>query len=84
MGGDFGAISGSRHGCVSLSKTVCVSSLFFSPGRCVVSGSGNVAQYCIEKLLEFGAIPLTASGGGEGGEGGGREVRMCVCGCKRG
>lgn len=29
--------------------------------KCVVSGSGNVAQYCIEKLLEFGAVPITAS-----------------------
>lgn len=49
-----------------------------------MSGSGNVAQYCIEKLLEFGAIPLTASGGGEGGGRGGREVQICarVCGRK--
>jgi glutamate dehydrogenase (NADP+) len=29
--------------------------------RCLVSGSGNVAQYTIEKLLELGAIPLTVS-----------------------
>eukprot|EP01066_Platyproteum_vivax_P015844 Platyproteum_vivax@DN6949_c0_g1_i12.p1 len=29
--------------------------------RCLVSGSGNVAQYTIEKLLDEGAIPLTAS-----------------------
>ncbi|TVR31106.1 MAG: NADP-specific glutamate dehydrogenase [Spirochaetaceae bacterium] len=29
--------------------------------RCVVSGSGNVAQYTVQKLLEFGAIPLTLS-----------------------
>lgn len=28
---------------------------------CVVSGSGNVAQYTIEKLLELGAVPLTMS-----------------------
>ena len=28
---------------------------------CVVSGSGNVAQYTIEKLLELGAKPVTAS-----------------------
>lgn len=28
---------------------------------CLVSGSGNVAQYTIEKLLEFGAKPVTAS-----------------------
>ncbi len=27
----------------------------------IVSGSGNVALYCMEKLLELGATPLTAS-----------------------
>lgn len=27
----------------------------------VISGSGNVAQYAIEKTIEFGGIPLTAS-----------------------
>jgi len=29
--------------------------------KCLVSGSGNVAQYTIEKLLHLGAIPLTVS-----------------------
>lgn len=29
--------------------------------RCLVSGSGNVAQYTIEKLLDLGAKPLTLS-----------------------
>ena len=29
--------------------------------RVVISGSGNVAQYAIEKTLVFGGIPLTAS-----------------------
>jgi glutamate dehydrogenase (NADP+) len=29
--------------------------------RCSVSGSGNVAIYTMEKLYEFGAIPLTCS-----------------------
>ena len=29
--------------------------------KVVVSGSGNVAQYAIEKTLEFGGIPVTAS-----------------------
>jgi glutamate dehydrogenase/leucine dehydrogenase len=28
---------------------------------CVVSGSGNVSQYCIEKLLDMGAKPVTCS-----------------------
>eukprot|EP00216_Chloropicon_sp_CCMP2111_P001935 CAMPEP_0198246416 /NCGR_PEP_ID=MMETSP1446-20131203/45961_1 /TAXON_ID=1461542 ORGANISM="Unidentified sp, Strain CCMP2111" /NCGR_SAMPLE_ID=MMETSP1446 /ASSEMBLY_ACC=CAM_ASM_001112 /LENGTH=527 /DNA_ID=CAMNT_0043930737 /DNA_START=552 /DNA_END=2135 /DNA_ORIENTATION=- len=29
--------------------------------RCAISGSGNVAQYAAEKLLAFGALPLTMS-----------------------
>jgi glutamate dehydrogenase (NADP+) len=29
--------------------------------RCIVSGSGNVAQYTVEKLIELGAKPLTLS-----------------------
>ncbi|MFH1746777.1 MAG: NADP-specific glutamate dehydrogenase [Planctomycetota bacterium] len=29
--------------------------------RCVVSGSGNVAQYATEKVLDLGGIPLTFS-----------------------
>ena len=29
--------------------------------RCLVSGSGNVAQYTCEKLIELGAIPVTLS-----------------------
>lgn len=29
--------------------------------RCVVSGSGNVAIYTIEKLYDFGAIPISCS-----------------------
>ncbi|HHL51735.1 MAG TPA: NADP-specific glutamate dehydrogenase [Flammeovirgaceae bacterium] len=29
--------------------------------RCLVSGSGNVAQYAIEKIIQNGGIPVTAS-----------------------
>ena len=29
--------------------------------RCLVSGSGNVAQYAVEKILDLGGIPLTLS-----------------------
>ena len=29
--------------------------------RCLVSGSGNVAQYTCEKLIELGAVPITLS-----------------------
>jgi glutamate dehydrogenase (NADP+) len=31
---------------------------------CVVSGSGNVSLYAIEKLIERGARPVTASDSG--------------------
>jgi glutamate dehydrogenase (NADP+) len=33
----------------------------FEGKRCLVSGSGNVAQYTIEKLVDLGAKPLTLS-----------------------
>ncbi len=36
----------------------------FGGKRCVVSGSGNVALYCIQKLGELGAFPVTASDSG--------------------
>ncbi len=29
--------------------------------RCAVSGSGNVAEYTVEKLLEYGAVPISMS-----------------------
>jgi len=29
--------------------------------RCLVSGSGNVAQFTVEKLLDLGAVPITLS-----------------------
>ncbi len=29
--------------------------------RCVISGSGNVAQYTVEKLIQLGAVPLSLS-----------------------
>jgi len=32
--------------------------------RCLVSGSGNVAQYTVEKLIDLGAKPLTLSDSG--------------------
>jgi len=32
--------------------------------KCIVSGSGNVAQYTVEKLIELGAKPLTFSDSG--------------------
>jgi glutamate dehydrogenase (NADP+) len=36
----------------------------FKGKRCTVSGSGNVAQYTVEKLNQLGAIPVTLSDSG--------------------
>lgn len=33
----------------------------FKGKKCLISGSGNVAQYAMEKLLKLGGIPITAS-----------------------
>jgi len=33
----------------------------FKGKKVLVSGSGNVAQYCVEKLIHYNAIPLTMS-----------------------
>jgi glutamate dehydrogenase (NADP+) len=32
--------------------------------RCLVSGSGNVAQYTVDKLIQLGAVPVTMSDSG--------------------
>lgn len=47
----------------SLLKHVsCLRFLAHTQGkRCLVSGSGNVAQYAAEKLLQLGAVVLTMS-----------------------
>lgn len=50
------------YGAVYFAQNWCEDNKVAMKGaRCVVSGSGNVAQYTIEKLLELGAIPLTVS-----------------------
>lgn len=36
----------------------------FENKRCLISGSGNVAQYTAEKLLDLGAVPITLSDSG--------------------
>lgn len=33
----------------------------FEDKKCIVSGAGNVAQHAIEKIIDVGGIPLTAS-----------------------
>lgn len=53
------------YGVVYFSKEVLDANQDSLEGKvCAVSGSGNVAQYTIEKLLELGAKPVTVSDSG--------------------
>jgi glutamate dehydrogenase (NADP+) len=50
------------YGCVYFASEMLGSRQQSLQGKkCLVSGSGNVAQYTVEKLLDFGAVPLTLS-----------------------
>jgi glutamate dehydrogenase (NADP+) len=51
------------YGCVYIAKIAIENSLQRSVrgSRCAISGSGNVAQYAAEKLLEYGAKIITIS-----------------------
>jgi len=50
------------YGCVYFANEMLKSKTDSLEGKiCLVSGSGNVAQYTIEKLLDFGAKPVTVS-----------------------
>jgi glutamate dehydrogenase (NADP+) len=50
------------YGCVYFASEMLKSRKDSLEGKlCLVSGSGNVSQYTVEKLLDFGAKPLTVS-----------------------
>jgi len=50
------------YGCVYFASEMLKSRKDLLDGKiCLVSGSGNVSQYTIEKLLDFGAKPVTVS-----------------------
>src|SRR5688572_11837268 len=50
------------YGCVYFAQEMLATRGQTLAGKtCLVSGSGNVAQYTIEKLLDLGAKPVTAS-----------------------
>ncbi len=50
------------YGCVYFASEMLKNSKDALEGKlCLVSGSGNVSQYTIEKLLDFGAKPVTVS-----------------------
>ncbi|HBX45858.1 MAG TPA: NADP-specific glutamate dehydrogenase [Porphyromonadaceae bacterium] len=44
-----------------LQQMLATKNITLAGKRCLVSGSGNVAQYTCEKLIELGAIPVTLS-----------------------
>ncbi len=53
------------YGCVYFAQEMLSTRKETLSGKtCLVSGSGNVAQYTVEKLLEFGAKPVTLSDSG--------------------
>ena len=50
------------YGCVYFAAEMLATRSETLEGKtCLVSGSGNVAQYTVEKLLELGAKPVTLS-----------------------
>jgi glutamate dehydrogenase (NADP+) len=50
------------YGCVYLAaEMLATKGETFAGKTCLVSGSGNVAQYSIEKILQLGGKPVTAS-----------------------
>ncbi|PVU88480.1 hypothetical protein BB561_005826 [Smittium simulii] len=50
------------YGCVYFAQNYCnYKKTTLTGKKCLVSGSGNVAQYTTEKLLDLGAIPITMS-----------------------
>jgi glutamate dehydrogenase (NADP+) len=50
------------YGCVYFAaEMLATRNQTLSGKKCLVSGSGNVAQYTVEKLIELGALPLTLS-----------------------
>jgi glutamate dehydrogenase (NADP+) len=53
------------YGCVYFAAAMAEAAGWSLQGqKCIVSGSGNVAQYTVEKLLDLGAIPITVSDSG--------------------
>ena len=50
------------YGCVYFAEEMLKTKKYNYKGKiCTVSGSGNVAQYTVEKLIELGAKPVTLS-----------------------
>lgn len=61
-GGSLARTEATGYGCVYFAKNMLDARGESLKGkRCVVSGSGNVAIYTIEKLYHLGALPITCS-----------------------
>ncbi len=62
FGGSLIRPEATGYGCVYFAENMLnVRGENFTGKVCAISGSGNVAQYCTEKLLELGAKPVTLS-----------------------
>jgi len=61
-GGSNLRVEATGYGCVYFAAAMVEAAGWSLQGRkCLVSGSGNVAQHTCEKLLELGAIPIALS-----------------------
>lgn len=61
-GGSLIRTEATGYGCVYFSNEILAHNNQSVQGKvCAVSGSGNVAQYTVEKLIELGATPVTLS-----------------------
>jgi glutamate dehydrogenase (NADP+) len=61
-GGSYIRPEATGYGCVYFAaEMLATRGETFAGKVCLISGSGNVAQYTIEKLLDLGAKPVTAS-----------------------
>jgi len=61
-GGSLMRPQATGYGCVYFAREMLATKNDNLEGRtCVVSGSGNVAQYAVEKLIELGAKPVSMS-----------------------
>lgn len=62
FGGSLIRPEATGYGCVYFAQNMLAVKNQDLKGKvCAVSGSGNVAQYCVEKLIQLGAKPVTLS-----------------------
>lgn len=62
LGGSLIRPEATGYGCVYFAQNVLATQGESIDGkRCIVSGAGNVAQFALQKILQSGGVPLTAS-----------------------